>query len=136
MTCEEFCYNMHYVQLNGRNRGDPWSLRQYGVYHQINARKKSTWILLQPSGEMRIELEQLLRNNNHTNDTLAIDPIVPHLIFMSTVALNWLPHIESLNAQLIIFVRSFNEGEWVMCLINDLLGRKGLFLAGRISKFS
>jgi hypothetical protein len=31
----EFCYNIRYFELNGRGRGNPWSLRQTGCLSKV-----------------------------------------------------------------------------------------------------
>lgn len=61
------CYNIRYVELNGRNNGDPWSLRQIGVYEKINLETQSSyWILLQPSSAALQNLEDHLRSRKHS----------------------------------------------------------------------
>lgn len=46
----EITYNLRYATKNGRQHGDPWSIRQSGVYHKFNTKTHtSVWILLQPS---------------------------------------------------------------------------------------
>jgi hypothetical protein len=92
---------MSYVSPNGRSRGDPWSLRQFGVYQQIGiSQQASTWILLQLPGEMRSKLEKTLQGKLYNTNDLGIDPMVPHLIFISSMATNWQPYIEHLHSQL------------------------------------
>jgi hypothetical protein len=94
------------VDLNGRDRGDPWSLRQCGVYQQICLKtRRSTWILLQVSRRMRAKLDQALRSRAYKNDKLGIDPVVPHIIFISAMAANWQEYLEYLHSQLAILVR-------------------------------
>jgi hypothetical protein len=102
----EFCYNLRYMDLNGRDRGDPWSLRQCGVYQQICLTTRcSYWILLQVSSRMRAKLDQALRSKLHKNDNLGIDPMVPHIIFISAMAANWQDYLEYLHSQLAVLVR-------------------------------
>jgi hypothetical protein len=94
------------VDLNGRDRGDPWSLRQCGVYQQICLKtRRSTWILLQVSRRMRAKLDQALRSRAYKNDKLGIDPVVLHIIFISAMAANWQDYLEYLHSQLAILVR-------------------------------
>ncbi|PMD19759.1 hypothetical protein NA56DRAFT_705470 [Hyaloscypha hepaticicola] len=97
----KFCYNLQYVDLNGRNRGDPWSLRQCGVYQQICLKTcRSRWVLLQVSDKIRAQLDQALQNRSQKNVELGINPMVPHIIFISTMAVNWQEYLEHLQLQL------------------------------------
>ncbi|KAF1990668.1 hypothetical protein K402DRAFT_201327 [Aulographum hederae CBS 113979] len=102
----EFCYNVQYVRRNGRGRGDPWSLRQFGVYQQLSCSdRRSTWIVLQASDEIQKRLTEAMESRScGTNDSLT-DPMIPHLVFMSTIALDWQCYTEYLNSQLSIFDR-------------------------------
>lgn len=94
------------MDLNGRDRGDPWSLRQCGVYHQTCLRtRRSSWILLQVSRRMHAKLDQALRSKAYKNDNLGIDPVVPHIIFISAMASNWQGYLDYLHSQLAILVR-------------------------------
>lgn len=92
------------MELNGRGRGDPWSLRQCGVYQQINLTdRRSKWILLQLSNKMRTKLEQTLRMWSTKSE--GINAIIPHIIFISTMAATWQSYLEYLSAQLAVLVR-------------------------------
>jgi hypothetical protein len=41
----------------------------------------------------------------HQNDNLGIDPMVPHIIFISAMAANWQDYLEYLHSQLAVLVR-------------------------------
>ena len=59
----EFCYNIRFMELNGRNRGSRWSLRQSGIYQKsYSGTLGSTWILLQPPNHFRKTLMRLVAN--------------------------------------------------------------------------
>lgn len=101
----EFCYNLEHTQLNGRNRGDPWSLRQCGIYQQIClTTRRSCWILLQVSNQAHSKLDQALRSYSHRNSSLGVHPMVPHLIFISAMAANWRAYLQHLRSKLTILV--------------------------------
>jgi hypothetical protein len=92
------------VELNGRGGEDPWSLRQCGIYQQIDLiTRRSKWIILQRSGTIRSKLEETLRTQS--DKTEAIHAIVPHIIFVSIMAANWQSYVEYLNMQLAALVR-------------------------------
>ena len=101
----EFCYNLQYVELNGRSEGVPWSLRQCGVYQQICLEtQRSTWILLHVSTRMRVTLNRTLRSKNCKNAHLGVDSMLPHMIFLSAIAGNWQDYLEYLRSEPTFFV--------------------------------
>lgn len=101
MPTSELCYIVQYVEENGRNRGDPWSLRQTGVYEQKDVETgKSVWIILQPSSSTQQCLEQGLQAL--VQDTLgqnSSSPMLLHLIFLLATADNWVGYIKHLHSQ-------------------------------------
>jgi hypothetical protein len=101
----EFCYNLEYTELNGRTRGDPWSLRQCGVYQQICLKThRSCWILLQVPNRARAKLDQALRSHSYKNSSRGVYPMVPHLIFISAMAANWQAYLQHLRSRLTTLV--------------------------------
>jgi hypothetical protein len=59
----EFCYNIRFMELNGRNRGSRWSLRQSGIYQKgRSGTLGSIWILLQPPKHLRNTLMRPVAN--------------------------------------------------------------------------
>ena len=93
---EELCYNLHHVERNGRNRGNPWSLRQTGIYHQIDlTTKRSGWIFIQASGLTREEIFRAL-----SVDRFRENPMLLHLEVLFTMARNWPDYIEYLSSKL------------------------------------
>jgi len=92
------------MELNKRGRGDPWSLRQCGIYQQIGLIDgRSRWIFLQLSKAMRTKLEQNLKLGS--TKTGGINAIIPHIICISDMAVNWQSYLEYLNTQLAALVR-------------------------------
>lgn len=97
----EICYNIHYVEKNGRNRGDPWSLRQMGVYQQVSLPKKnSVWIMLQPSGRCREHLDKISQANTEDHSHLFANPMLLHLHFLTAMAGQWEDYIQDLQDRL------------------------------------
>lgn len=97
----ELCYIVQYVEKNGRDRGDPWSLRQTGVYEQVDIETgKSVWIILQPSSSTRQCLEQGLQTlDQDTYGRNTSDPMLLHPIFLLATADNWVGYIKYLHSQ-------------------------------------
>jgi hypothetical protein len=60
----EFTYVVRYYAQNGRNYGDPWSMRQTAVHEQRNtAATTSTWLLIQPSTDACRRLQDCLESH-------------------------------------------------------------------------
>lgn len=98
---------MQYMEKNNRRRGDPWSLRQSGVYQQISvSSRRSTWIILQPSNGVRAQLEQALESGLEQGREGNESAIYFHVIFLSSMAGNWQEYLEYLHSQITVFVGS------------------------------
>lgn len=97
----ELCYNFTYLAKNGRGRGDPWSLRQSGIYQQVDLKSnKSFWILLHPSASIKDQL-------HHFNGAFPIDRqnfgghlLKGHTAFLSEATQGWDEYIENTRTQL------------------------------------
>lgn len=97
----EFCYNLRYMEENGRKKGDPWSLRQTAVYHQIDLKNgRSCWILLQASNDIRVRLDRGLYGKVQGSNNVGVDPVLLHVGFVSAMACNWSKYIEHLHMEL------------------------------------
>ena len=95
------CYNVGYMERNGRNRGSPWSLRQTGVYQRYDATtESSTWILLQPSDYMRRRLAEALSIESRSAYNVASGPLHLHGFFLSASERNWEDSIEHVQQEL------------------------------------
>lgn len=96
----ELSYILQFVEKNGRNRGDPWSLRQTGVYQQVTFdSRQSAWIFLQLSSSTRAALEKVLRSQPSSpgeNDS----PMTLHALLLGTTVDNWDEYIQNLSTQL------------------------------------
>ena len=98
---------MQYVTSNGRDRGDPYSLRQTGVYQKLSSEgQRSDWILLQPCADAQ---EQLLQHSFGASEsgTLLQDSIELHQMLLSPMVLNWDDYLETIRVRLEEFVSCF-----------------------------
>jgi hypothetical protein len=88
------------MERNGRNRGDPWSLRQTGVYQQATYNNcRSAWIFLQLSRSARVGLENVLRSqSSHTSENES--PMTLHALLLGVTIDNWAEYIQHLSTQL------------------------------------
>ena len=97
----EFCYNLRYVERNGRNHGDPWSLRQTGVYHSYDYKsQKSIWIILQPSTYVLEHIENVLRTLPRDDSLSRGGYMLLHCFILSSMERNWRDYIEDLQTRL------------------------------------
>ena len=91
----EICYNILYVERHGRNLRDPWSLRQFGVYHQLcKALDTSRWILLNPTERIQSHLRHFFESRSDRRH-LAL-----HIELLLFTGSNWTEYIEYLSAEL------------------------------------
>ena len=91
----ELCYNVHHVEKNGRNRGDPWSLRQIGIYHQINlTTRRSSWIFMQPPSIVRDVIFRTVKV-----DRFRENPMLLHIDILSSITKNWPYYIEDISSE-------------------------------------
>ncbi|KAL0631044.1 hypothetical protein Q9L58_010100, partial [Maublancomyces gigas] len=86
----ESCYILRYVEQHQRpGRGNPWSVRQTGVYHKFEIpTQNNTWIFLQPCTRFIERLEQL--NGMDCNFSV-------HLLLLSSSVGSWREYIDWLE---------------------------------------
>ena len=97
ITFTEICYKIQYVERNGRNRGDPWSLRQVGVYQKSSLESgRSIWIFARLPNILRARLQQNLREAVGRDQS----PMKFHAILISVIGRNWAAYVEDLHLQL------------------------------------
>jgi hypothetical protein len=91
MVLPELCYSVRYVEKNMRGTGDPWSLRQTGVYQQTDSKlNKTTWMLLQPSGSVQRRFKEHLELlDNQALSSIPTDPFQYHIIVLTSSLRNW-----------------------------------------------
>jgi len=120
LSSTEFCYSVKYVELNGRNRGDPWSVRQTAVYHQISIEtKRSRWIILQPSESTRARLKSVLNDDYRQGRSGRSDCMIPHMVLLSTMVSNWQEYIEYLHSELLKLVGHLDGPPMILFTIDD-----------------
>jgi hypothetical protein len=91
----EICYNILYVEKYGRPLSDPWSLRQTGVYHQLNKNLTSShWILLNLAHHTRLDLEGYFQSTPNQF------PLSLHVQLLTLLGSNWTEYIEYLGSAL------------------------------------
>jgi hypothetical protein len=102
----EFCYNLRYVERNGRSWDDSWSLRQTTVYHRFDFKlKHSIWILLQSSSRIREWLEQNLNCMMKEISISNEDFMLLHVVFLSLLKKDWTDYLEDLLSEVNNLVR-------------------------------
>ncbi|KAK3356291.1 hypothetical protein B0T25DRAFT_536434 [Lasiosphaeria hispida] len=100
----EFCYNIRYFELNGRGRGNPWSLRQTGVYQKCLDNKQSTWLLLNSSNYITDRISAAFRGQNRSiHESCKASQLLPHLFIFSAATRNWDLYTENLRQKSMIF---------------------------------
>lgn len=96
----EISFTLQHVEENGRKRGDPWSLRQTGVYQQVDFKAgTSVWIILQPSDYVRKSLEHALVEKSYGACGQESSPMLLHVLFILAAADNWTRYIRDLESE-------------------------------------
>ncbi|KAK2865047.1 hypothetical protein FQN49_003963 [Arthroderma sp. PD_2] len=97
----ELCYTIRFYEKNGRPSGNPWSLRQTGIYQQLDmSTGKSTWIFLQPSRTIQNQARKITHTNLLDQRFHHIDPLSLHKLFISTGLNTFGDYLEVLQEQL------------------------------------
>lgn len=93
------------MELNGRQRGSPWSLRQTGVYQRYDPMThQSKWILLQPSDYMRGLLTEVSDCQSGVAHVARQDPFYLHAFFLSASERNSADWLDSIQQEIQLFV--------------------------------
>ncbi|KAL6694349.1 hypothetical protein J3F84DRAFT_42655 [Trichoderma pleuroticola] len=96
----EICYTVRFFEENHRGTGDPWSLRQTGIYQKIDCSKGiSRFIFLQPS----TYFERLLEGKLEVLGQDRFRPLrhlVIHIIVLSASISNWHNYIAAQTVEL------------------------------------
>lgn len=96
---EEICYNLRYLERNGRSRGDAWSLRQTGIYHSYDSKVgNSVWIILQPSTHIRNQFERAIGAINSMKPSGSGFALL-HTFFLYSTERYWKDHLDALRKQ-------------------------------------
>jgi hypothetical protein len=85
---------------NGRNRGDPWSIRQTGIYHRWNTKSgHSVWIIVQPSQDALDELKRALYSTGTSCGCSARKSLSLHALLLISSSENWSKYIKDLHTR-------------------------------------
>lgn len=128
----ELCYNIRYFEQNGRGRGNPWSLRQTGVYQKYLPNKRSAWLLLNYSSYISDRVRAAFgEESSQIEELCEASPLSPHIFILSAAATNWRSYIERLRQKVRMFVRlsSLSPGTHVVNLLST--GRESIFIRHR-----
>ena len=89
----EICYNLRHIQLHGRNRTDPWSFRNFAVYHRYSTTKPSIWLFINVPEAVQEHIERILSNATKVTS----HPILWHSYFLMVSLYNWRWYINYLE---------------------------------------
>jgi hypothetical protein len=96
----ELSYLIRFMEENGRSRGNPWSLRQIGVYQKVNFRTgRSVWIILQLSGTTRSRMNETVQGKAACHESCG-GPLRLHATLLLATVGNWADYIEFLHSRL------------------------------------
>ena len=96
LTQAEICYNLRHVQLHGRSKRDPWSFRNFAVYHRYSTSKKSMWIFIGLPKSMEDHLEHILSDSGLTGP----HPLLLHSYLLTASLKSWRWYFNHLEEQL------------------------------------
>jgi hypothetical protein len=108
------------MELNGRQKGNPWSLRQTGVYQQLDlSQQRSAWILLQPSRYIHNHFASF-PGSEDINSTARRDTALHlHFVFLFTGIKNWHAYIQHVESRLRIYVSAIpNHTDAIYLIMN------------------
>ncbi|PMD15567.1 hypothetical protein NA56DRAFT_709698 [Hyaloscypha hepaticicola] len=84
---------------NGRGHGNPWSMRQTGVYQRLDMRGfKSCWLIIESSPGHRERLRGLLERELCGSGT-GYDSFIIHALMLHATVDNWARYIDYLHFQ-------------------------------------
>jgi hypothetical protein len=98
------------MERNNRSYGDPWSLRQTGVYHKYSGfgavKSRNLWILLHPMRKSRVtkRLEDSTPVEIGAAD-LSTYPLQLHLLVFSSYVDNWRHFLHDMTRTFLNLVR-------------------------------
>ena len=102
----EVCYNIRYIDRNGRQDEDPWSLRQIGVYERYSFEKQSSvWFLLQPSAHVCQRLKDDLQMKSSSTSASTDQTLLLHALIQFTASRHWMDYVDDLRLQIEKLVR-------------------------------
>lgn len=88
-----------FIEQNGRNQGDPWSLRQTGVYQKIDFDTGySSSVILQLSKSIRKQFGYVIADYVPGRTGQGIQMMQLHLLILTSTSDNWSEYIEHLHS--------------------------------------
>ncbi|KUJ18809.1 uncharacterized protein LY89DRAFT_780813 [Mollisia scopiformis] len=100
----ETSYQLRYVERNERAHGDPWSVRQTGVYHKISGvgttGLTNMWMLLHPMPNSKAYRRlQESTSEDDAGEAVDADPLRLHLLVFSSYIDNWRLYLHDMTRQ-------------------------------------
>jgi hypothetical protein len=91
---KDIFYQLRYAERNGRKHGDPWSLRQTGVFHRYSMPAEGVGqnfcLLLHPMQNSKAQKRiSMAAQTGMTTRTIGLDPVRLHVLIMSSYVNNW-----------------------------------------------
>jgi hypothetical protein len=91
---KDIFYQLRYPERNGRKHGDPWSLRQTGVYHRYSMPAsgigQNFCLLLHPMQDSKAQKRiSSAAASGMTATTIGLDPLRLHVMIISSYVHNW-----------------------------------------------
>ena len=97
----EFCYNIKYVARNGRSQGNPWSVRQIGVYERLNMHTgQSVWIILEPSVRAYRQFREATESQQISSGGIGSASMILHAAVLVAAGREWGEYLEDLRLQM------------------------------------
>lgn len=119
LTVIEISYQLRYMENNRRLNGDPWSLRQTGVYHQYSGGgdddTKNLWVLLHPVRESVVcsRLESAAFSDLGVEE-MKFNPMRLHLLIFSSYIDNWRLYLHDITRQFLMLASFPDSNKRVM----------------------
>lgn len=89
----ETAYVVKQVEENGREEGDPWSIRQMGIYHKSDSSCGDVFIILNPSFSLKQRLKHLREFGSRPSSKAL------HTMILSCAMENWRFYITDLEGR-------------------------------------
>lgn len=105
-SATEACYTLHYVEHNGRTRGDPWSFRKTAVYHRSDVQtQSSTWILVKLPSPLKGRLVDRLKKLWQETELCHARNLMVHILILAYSLQGWREYLDSLKLKMEDLVR-------------------------------
>ena len=107
-TSHDIFYQFWYVEKNNRKHGDPWSVRQTGVYHRFSttdpSKAENLWLLLHPMQNSKAQTRMGVATEKLCAEEMAKDPLRLHVLIMSSYVDNWRWYLHDIKRQYLVLV--------------------------------